>query len=85
MVLSLVFVHAYNLGWWPVYDCKPHLETNKIQNCSYFGFGGFFGLREQPIKPAFQHFKTMVNPSIVTVLSAHRCETEKLQIRRSKF
>ena len=61
------------------------LETNKIQNCSYFGFGGFFGLREQPIKPAFQHFKTMVNPSIVTVLSAHRCETEKLQIRRSKF
>ena len=64
MVLSLVFVHAYNLGWSPVYDCKPHLETNKIQNCSYFGFGGFFGLREQPIKPAFQHFKTMVNPSI---------------------
>ena len=27
----------------------------------------------------------MVNPSIVSVLSAQRCETEKLQIRRSEF
>ena len=37
------------------------------------------------MKPAFRHFKTMVNPSIVSVLSAQRCETEKLQIRRSEF
>ena len=37
------------------------------------------------MKPEFRHFKTMVNPSIVSVLSAQRCETEKLQIRRSEF
>ena len=42
MVLSLVFVRSYNFGWSPVYDCKAYLETNTVQNCSYFGFGGYF-------------------------------------------
>ena len=37
------------------------------------------------MKPAFRHFKTMFNPSIVSVLSAQRCEAEKLHIRRSKL
>ena len=42
MVLSLVFVRSYNFGWSPVYDCKAYLETNTVQNCSCFGFGGYF-------------------------------------------
>ena len=42
MVLSLVFVRSYNFGWSPVYDCKAYLETNTVQNCSYFGFGEYF-------------------------------------------
>ena len=42
MVLSLAFVRSYNFGWSPVYDCKAYLETNTVQNCSYFGFGGYF-------------------------------------------
>ena len=32
------------------------------------------GHRTLPMRPAFRHFKTMVNPSIVSVLSAQRCE-----------
>ena len=42
MVLSLVFVRLHYFGWSPVYDCKTYLETNIVQNCSYFGFGGYF-------------------------------------------
>ena len=42
MVLSLVVVRSYNFGWSSVYDCKAYLETNTVQNCSYFGFGEYF-------------------------------------------
>ena len=42
IVLSLVFVRSYSFGWSPVDDCKAYLETNTVQNCSYFGFGEYF-------------------------------------------
>ena len=42
MVLSSVFVRLHYFGWSPLYDCKTYLESNIVQNCSYFGFGGYF-------------------------------------------
>ena len=36
------FVRSYNFGWSPVYDCKAYLETNTVQNCSYFGLVDIF-------------------------------------------
>ena len=42
MVLSSVFVRLHYFGWSPLYDCKTYLESNIAQNCSYFGFGGYF-------------------------------------------
>ena len=42
MILSSVFVRLHCFGWSHVYDCKTYLETNIVQNCSYFGFGGYF-------------------------------------------
>ena len=38
----LSFVHLHNFGWLRVYDGKAYLETHIVQNCSYFGFGGYF-------------------------------------------
>ena len=39
---GLSFVRSYNFGWSPVYDCKAYLETNTVQNCSYFGLVDIF-------------------------------------------
>ena len=42
MVLSLAFVRLHYFRWSPLYDWKTYLESNIVQNCSYFGFGGYF-------------------------------------------
>ena len=42
MILSSVFVRLHYFGWSHVYDCKTYSETNIVQSCSYFGFGGYF-------------------------------------------
>ena len=61
------------LDWWPVYDCKAYLETNTVNNCSYFGFGGYFlvlGTRHLPSLVPDQEFKVTVgNPK------TQECET----------
>ena len=86
MILSLVVVRSCNFGWSSVYDCKAYLETNTVQNCSYFGFGGYFLVSGTFIKIIIINLKFIIIIIIIInfIIATENNPVVKTNLRKKK-
>ena len=86
MVLSLVVVRSCNFGWSSVYECKAYLETNTVQNCSYFGFSGYFLVSGTFIKIIIINLKFIIIIIIIInfIIATENNPVVKTNLRKKK-